>query len=186
MNELLLGRRIREMRHDRGLTLEEVGRRADLSKSLLSKIENGNVSPPIATLARIAAAFGVPMGYFFEEEARQQQAIFVRGSERQRMDTAVHGPEYAYEYLAFGNPMPRLMEPFVITIEAGAQKQPTLYDHPGEQFILVLEGEMEYLFGNTSFHACMGDSLYLDARVPHGPKQLHGKKVVYLSIFTNR
>lgn len=186
MNEVLLGRRIRELRHGRGMTLEEVGKRANLSKSLLSKIENAQVSPPIATLSRIAAALTVPIGYFFEEDAREDQALFVPKEARQRVESSNHGPEYTYEHLAHGGPFPRLLEPFVITVEAGSQKQPTLLDHPGEQFVMVLEGEMDYLFGSSVYRMKEGDCMYFDARVPHGPKQLEGQRVSYLAILTNR
>lgn len=186
MNELLLGRRIRELRHERQLTLEQLGKLTGFSKSLLSKIENAQVSPPIATLSRIAEALEVTIGYFFEEEARQDRAIFVSKSERQRVDQKKLGPEYSYEHLAFGSSMKRLMEPFVIFLEPDSQDSATLFEHPGEEFILVLEGAMEFLFGNTSYPMKTGDSLYFDARVPHGPKQVHGQPVKYLAIFTNR
>ncbi|MCC7493440.1 MAG: helix-turn-helix transcriptional regulator [Fimbriimonadaceae bacterium] len=186
MNELLLGRRIKELRRERGYTLEEVAKRTGFSKSLLSKIENSQVSPPIATLSRIASALDVAIGFFFEEEARQDRAIFVPKSQRQRIDRRDLGPEYGYEHLAFGSTMPRLMEPFVIFLEPDSQEVATLFEHPGEEFIMVLQGEMEFLFGSTSYRMAEGDSLYFDARVPHGPKQLHGRPVKYLAIFTNR
>lgn len=186
MNELLLGRRIRELRRERGLTLEELGNRTGFSKSLLSKVENAQVSPPIATLSRIASALDVSIGYFFAEEARQDRAIFVPKSRRQQLGEQVHGPEYSYEHLAYGSSMPRLMEPFVISLAAGSQESPTLFEHPGEEFIMVLEGRMEFLFGSTSYPMEEGDGLYFDARVPHGPKLYEGSGVQYLAIFTNR
>ncbi len=186
MNELLVGRRIRELRHDRGLTLDELGQLTGFSKSLLSKIENGHVSPPIATLSSIASALEVSIGYFFEEEARQDRAIFVPKSRREQMSEQVHGPEYSYEHLAYGNAMPRLMEPFVISLAAGSQDKPTLFEHPGEEFIMVLDGQMDFLFGNTAYSMEVGDGLYFDARVPHGPKLREGSGVQYLAIFTNR
>ncbi|NUP99924.1 MAG: helix-turn-helix transcriptional regulator [Armatimonadetes bacterium] len=186
MNELILGRRIRELRHERNLTLEEVGRRTGFSKSLLSKIENAQVSPPIATLSKIAQALEVSIGYFFEEEARQDRAIFVPKEKRQRVDQRKHGPEYSYEHLAYGSTMPRLMEPFVIFLEPSSQESPSLFEHPGEEFIMVIEGEMDFLFGSTKYRMREGDALYFDARVPHGPRQVLGKPVKYLAIFTNR
>lgn len=186
MNELLLGRRIKELRREQGLTLQQLGDRTGFSKSLLSKIENAQVSPPIGTLSKIARALGVPIGYFFEEEARQDRAIFVPRDQRQTMESTEHGSEYHYEHLAFGGAMLRLMEPFVISIGPNEQRAPNLFEHPGEEFILVLEGEMDFLFGNTSYHMTVGDSMYLDARVPHGPRQTDGKPVSYLAIFTNR
>lgn len=186
MNEQLLAKRIKEMRLNRGMTLEQVGKIAGLSKSLLSKVENCQVSPPISTLSRIASALSVPIGYFFEEECRQHLAVYVRREERQRVESSRHGPDYSYEHLAHGSLMPRLMEPFVLTLDENAQAEPTLFDHPGEEFILVLEGEMEYMLGSDTYHMREGDSIYIDARVPHGPKQVRGQKVSYLAIFTNR
>lgn len=185
MNELLIGRRVKEMRLKLDLTLAELGRRAGLSKSLLSKVENAQVSPPIATLYKIARALDVPMGYFFEEEAREDRVIYVPKDKRQRVEQSRHA-EYGYEHLASGSTMMRLMEPFMITLEANSQAEPTLFESQNEEFILVLEGEVDYLFGSTSYHLTEGDALYFDARVPHGPKQVEGKAVRYLAVFTNR
>lgn len=186
MNELILGRRIRELRHERALTLDQLGQRTGMSKSLLSKVENAQVSPPIATLSKIAGALGVSIGYFFEEDPRQENAVYVPVAERQRVDAAAHGAEYNYEHLAHGGTMPRLMEPFIITLDGSTPSPEKLFDHPGEEFIMVLEGEMRFLFGSTSYHMRTGDSLYFDARVPHGPQLIDDKPVSYLAIFTNR
>ncbi len=186
MNDLLLARRVRTLRKEHGYTLEELGNLTGYSKSLISKIENAQVSPPIATLSRIASALDVAIGYFFEEEVREDRAIFVPKSERQCVDQGKHGPEYSYEHLAYGSSMPRLMEPFIISLESDSQDNATLFDHPGEEFVLVLEGEMEFLFGSNSYAMKSGDSLYFDARVPHGPKQVLGRPVKYLAVFTNR
>lgn len=185
MNELLLGRRIRELRHERGFTLEQLGSLTGMSKSLLSKVETGQVSPPIATLSKIAASLGVSIGYFFEDDARQDNALFVPRTARQVIDAQLHGAEYNYEHLAFGGTMPRLMEPFIIKLEPDQEVTGKLFDHPGEEFIMVLAGEMRFLFGSTSYHMKEGDSLYFDARVPHGPQQIDGAPVQYLAVFTN-
>lgn len=186
MNQAILGRRIRELRRERGLTLEQVGNLTGLSKSLLSKVENAQVSPPIATLSKIGAALEVPIGFFFQEEPREDTTIYVPKAERVVMDSTEHGSEYRYEHLAANGSFPRLMEPFVVSMDANTQTSPRLYDHPGDEFLMVLVGEMEYLVGSTTYHLGEGDALYLDARVPHGPKQLDGKQVKYLVVFTNR
>lgn len=186
MNVKLLGLRIKQLRAERKMTLQDVGKLAGVSKSLLSKVENSQVMPPISTLSKIAAALDAPICYFFQEDVRQDLGVFVPRDGRQRVDAGPHGPDYTYEHLSHGVTFPRLMEPFVISLAPESQQQAELYDHPGEEFVLVLEGEMDFMFGNAVYRMEVGDSMYIDARVPHGPAQVDGLPVAYLAVLTNR
>jgi mannose-6-phosphate isomerase-like protein (cupin superfamily) len=59
-----------------------------------------------------------------------------------------------------------------------------LRQHPGEQFILMMEGEMDYVCGNREFTLRPGDCLYLNARVPHGPKVKRSRRARYMAVHT--
>ena len=177
--EQLIGLRVRELRQKRELTLEQVAGRANLSKSFISKVERGAVSISIAALSRLADGLGVPMGEIFDTGEIRSDAIFVSRGQGTSLDKHSKLP-YQYEVL-----MPRrgdrVMQPIIISID-GRRTRFELRDHPGEQFIFVLEGHMQYICGNEEFRLGSGDCLYLNARVPHGPKLKQNQKVRYLCV----
>lgn len=180
-----LARSIRELRTQRGLTLQAVADGAGFSKGLLSKIETGIVSPPIATLAKLAEVFEVPIGEFFEgpPEADDAQVFFPKTARRQ-VRGRLSSHNYLYELLVRGRKR-RDMQPMIITVDARTYKS-KLLDHSGEQFIYLLEGEMDYVVGDKVFTVTPGDCLYFDARQRHGAKLRKHQKAVYLVVFSER
>jgi len=179
--EQLLAMRIRNMRQNRRLTLQQVVERAKLSRSFLSKVERGTVSISIAALSRLANVLDVPLGEFFETSTTDSAVIFVKRGEGASLDKHSKLP-YRYEVLVPKSGL-RQMQPIVISID-GKQTQFELRSHPGEQFIFVLEGEMQYVCGNQKFCLAPGDCLYLNANTPHGPKLARNQKVRYLCVQT--
>lgn len=180
--EHYIARRIRRLRTAQGKTLQQISDITGLSKGLLSKIENCIVSPPIATLAKLATALGVPIGEFFETDDLEAGTFHFPKSKRKR----VRGPrsELNYEYeLLVGGRKRRDMQPMIISID-GRKSKFVLQEHPGEQFIFMLEGSMEYVVGDTTCSVEPGDCLYFDARMPHGPKLQKTQKASYLVVFS--
>jgi len=178
--EKIIARRIRKIRLEREMTLDDLAQGSGLSKGLLSKIENNRVSPPVATLVRIARAMGVSLGDFFSP-ADDRAVRLVRAGHGPRYDPeeAARGP--VLEALAGGFARPR-MEPLLVTIEAADGYQPRFYSHPGQELILVLEGEMKYRYGDEEYELFQGDSLYFNAEHEHGPLPRRGQRVKYLSV----
>lgn len=180
-----LARRIRELRTERGLTLQNVAERAGFSKGLLSKIETGVVSPPIATLAKLAEVFDVPIGEFFDMPPDSGDAeIFFPKSSRREVRGRLSSHNYRYELLVHGRRR-RDMQAMLITVDAKTYKA-KLVDHSGEQFIYLLEGEMDYVVGDQVFTVKPGDCLYFDARQLHGAKLRKHQKATYLVVFSGR
>lgn len=178
--EYRLAKRIKQLRKSRNMTLQQVSELAGFSKGLLSKVENCMVSPPIATLAKLAEAFDVSIGEFFESDAQDPQVVFFP-KEKRRMARGRRS-SLNYELLAPGR-RHRDMEPMSVTID-GRTYQFALQDHPGEQFLYCLEGEMDYIVGDKSHHVRPGDCLYFDARQPHGPKLAKTQKARYIVVFS--
>lgn len=181
--EHLIAKHIRELRQDRRLTLQQLAEKASFSKSFLSKVERFKVSISIATLSRLANALGVPLGEFFDTGEPDSQIIYVpRGGGRSVIGRRRTVP-YQYEVLVPGRGM-RQMQPVMVSID-GRKMKFELRDHPGEQFTFVLEGEMDYVWGNREFSLRPGDCLYFNGRTPHGPKLRRNQKVRYLAVFTS-
>jgi transcriptional regulator with XRE-family HTH domain len=182
IEEQLIARRIRELRKTRHLTLDQVASKAGISKSFLSKVERSNVSISIAALCRLANSLEVSIGEFFDAEEPNSEAIFVpRGQGKSVTHTHPNLP-YEYEVLIPRRGM-RLMQPTMITVD-GRKAKLELRQHPGEQFILMIEGQMNYICGHQEFTMQPGDCLYLNALTPHGPKVKRNQRARYLSVQT--
>ncbi|MCK9172524.1 helix-turn-helix domain-containing protein [Desulfuromonas thiophila] len=171
VKELQIGMKIRNLRQDRRLTLQDVADRTGLSKPLLSQIENNQVIPPLATLLRIAKAFGITLNCFFEDERDENKCILIRAGQqhsRQLRPSHSHRPQpYTYHSRAYGKTRHH-MEPFDVEFLARQWHDDLLVRHEGEEFLYLLEGEVEFRYGDQTYHLRPGDSVYYDSSEPHG------------------
>ena len=177
-----IARRVRQFRSARNMTLQEVSDLTGLSKGLLSKIENCVVSPPIATLAKLAKALGVDIGDFFDSDEVDPGTVFFPKNKRKTVNGRRSQLNYAYELLVPGRKR-RDMQPMIVSTD-GKNCKFVLQEHPGEQFVFMLEGAMEYVVGDKTYTVLPEDCLYFDARVPHGPKLQGTQRARYLVVFS--
>lgn len=166
-----IGVKIKELRRERGITLKTMAEEIGFSPALISQIENQNVSPPIATLAKIARYFDVPMASFFDEaEKSDAKYEVVRGAERKRIRRVINplGTDHGYSYDALcSHGAERSMEPFLLTVEPGVRDEESLYSHEGQEFLFVLEGKVLMLLGDDRVELAAGDSLYFNSSLKH-------------------
>lgn len=171
VKELQIGLKIRRLRQERRLTLQDLAEGTGLSKPLLSQIENDQVIPPLSTLLRIAKAFKVPLQTFFQEEGSSEKCILVRAGESRRLPRRpnLEGalPPYTYHSLAYGKKH-RNLEPFLVEFEAREWSDELQVSHEGEEFFFLLEGELELHYGEQVMAMGPGDSVYYDSSEPHG------------------
>ncbi len=179
--EAALGQVVREFRKRALLGISELARRARLSPGMVSKIENGAISPSLASIRALARALQVPVTSLFREFDEVTDATFVRAGE----GTLVHrdGLSIAHEYRVLGQTTAKgiAVEPYLMTYTEGSRVVPFLH-RSGTQFVYVLEGRLNYRHGNKTFLMSEGDSLLFQADVPHGPEELLTTPVRYLSV----
>ena len=178
--ERYIARRIKQLRADRGMTLKQVSDVTGLSKGLLSKIENCIVSPPIGTLAKLANALDVPIGEFFDTDGLDPGKVFYSKGDRKTVHGRRSSLNYEYQLLVHGGRR-REMQPMIVLID-GKTYEFGLQEHPGEQFIFVVEGSMDYIVGDKKYSLGPEDCLYHDGHVPHGPKLSRDQKVRYVVV----
>ena len=94
--EFNIGTKIKALRKARKLTLQDVARETGFSPALISQIENNNVSPPIATLSKIARFFDVKMGHFFEDDEEDRKYEVVRRDERRVISRVISKASYNF------------------------------------------------------------------------------------------
>ncbi len=165
-----VGEKIKQLREDSAVSLKDLEERTGLSSAVLSQIENHLVSPPLGTLIRIAKALNVRPAHFFDEHPDQSFTL-VRKDERKPVSrfASKRGVGYGYAYESLGHDMKgRHMEPFLITLEpATTMKSPRPSTHDGEEFIFVLEGEVQVTLGEHSDVLQAGDAIYYHSSIPH-------------------
>ena len=184
--EFNIGQKIKALRKERKLTLQDVATETGFSPALISQIENNNVSPPIATLSKIARFFDVKMSFFFEEGEDTSRYEIVRHDERRIVSRVIskdgtkHG--YTYETLSYRKKNKK-MEPFLLTVTERAAEE-TLYNHEGEEFLLILSGSAEIILDDERFALEEGDAVYFDSTVKHRLLSKDGQTVQVLAVVT--
>lgn len=175
--EMTIGEKIRDLREKKGLSLQDLANRTGYSSAILSQMENHMVSPPLGALIKLAKALELKVGAFFGDEPRESYAI-VRKDERRSISrfASKEGVSYGYSYESLGfDKKDRHMEPFLVSLEPATVKSEKLSAHEGEEFIFVLEGEMEAILGTHKDILYPGDCIYYDSNVPH-KVQCHQEK----------
>lgn len=167
MLEKKIADKIRRIRKNKGITLAQLGDQTQLSKGLLSRIENCQVSPPIATLSKIARGLEVPINVFFEEDDSEQKGYAVT-HKNERKQVIQKGTKIGFSYYSLTSlKSPHAIEPFVVKYPVIAKEPAILFDHTGEEFLFVLKGEMELVYGKEKVRLGVGDAIHFDPSTPH-------------------
>lgn len=177
-----VGAVIRELRQKEGLTLAQVAELAGLSRGMLSKIETGSTMPGLDTLARVARALGVTMSELFRKyDAGTATAQHVKRGESMEVVRRGTRNGHTYHLLAYSRGPVKSFEPFLITMEDNSQDYPR-FQHPGTEFLYMLEGVLEYRCGEQSYVLEPGDALTFNGETPHGPGELTQTPIKFLSV----
>ncbi|NYS25744.1 helix-turn-helix domain-containing protein [Rhodobacteraceae bacterium 2376] len=181
--EVAIGRELRAFRRQKGLTGAQLAELTGLSVGMLSKIENGQISPSLTTLMTLANTLSVPLTAFFRGFEENRYAVHVKSGEGIEIERA--GTRSGHQYTLLGhigaNTSGVVVEPYLLTLTESSDIFPT-FQHDGMEFIYMLEGCVGYRHGDRFFRLDPGDSLFFDADAPHGPEELITLPARYLSI----
>lgn len=179
--EVAIGHQVREYRTKLGMTVADLGRQANLSPGMLSKIENGITSPSLSTLQSLSRALNVPVTAFFRKFEEQRDATFVKAGQGLAIER--RGTRAGHQYHLLGHTIGKnlVVEPYLVTLTEQSDVFP-LFQHSGLEFIYLLEGEVAYRHGNKLYAMEAGDSLFFDADAPHGPEELRKLPIKLLSV----
>lgn len=177
-----LGHTIRDLRLQHRLTIAEVSERAGISRGMLSKIENALTATSLETLEQIANALGVTLSHLFRNYKIPSGSVQMV-KKGQGMEVVRRGTKsgHTYHLLAYDQGPQKSFEPFLITLEDPGEEFPP-FEHPGTEFLYMLEGLVEYRVGQETFVLEPGDSLTFRGEIPHRPERMQGTPVRFLSI----
>lgn len=180
--ERYIGSTIREMRQKLGLTIAEISEQTGISRGMLSKIENAQTATSLETLAKLAQALGISLSAFFRNyNVPEGDAQIVKKGEG--MEVVRRGTKrgHTYHLLAYDQGPTKRFEPFLITMDDASEVFPT-FEHPGIEFIYMLEGKIEYRHGQSTYLLEPGDALTFRGDIPHGPEKLIQLPIRFLAV----
>lgn len=181
--ERAIGRQVRRYRKQLGLTITDMCNRTGLSAGMMSKIENGNTSPSLATLRSLSTALNVPVTALFRQFEEQRDATFVKAGQGLAIERRGTRAGHQYQLLGHSVHSEVSVEPYLITLEQGSEVFP-IFQHAGSEFIFMLQGSMIYRHLNATYEMMPGDSLFFDADAPHGPEELVDLPVRFISVIS--
>jgi len=161
--DLNIGTHIRRLRLQQRRTQQEIASVCGFTKSLLSKSESNTVTPPVATLVKIARSLGTSVSTLMEADGHAG-TVHTPGADARR---GIIKTERGYWIFPFATRRKdKRMQPFLMLARKGEVKQHHLV-HDGEEFIYVLEGQMKVQVGNAEYRLSPGDSLYFSSAEEH-------------------
>ncbi|GAB4335799.1 MAG: XRE family transcriptional regulator [Candidatus Abyssubacteria bacterium] len=184
IQEMHVGEKVKKLREEKGMSLAELAEKSGFSSALLSQIENHMISPPLGTLIKLAGAMDVSIGHFFEDKA-DAPFVIVRAEERRHVSRVAskEGVKFGYRYESLAQDKKnRFMEPFLVTLEPATKKDRNAYSHEGEEFIFVLDGEMEVTLEDHTDVLKPGDCIYFDSRLRHRVECVGDKETRILAV----
>jgi DNA-binding transcriptional MerR regulator/mannose-6-phosphate isomerase-like protein (cupin superfamily) len=157
-NSATIGVRLRQLRLSRELSLANVAKAAGISVGFLSAIERSQMSASISTLRRLARFYKTNILDF--HDPAESQSRLVRPKSRKVLEA---GPGVRMELLAWGN---TVMEPHLFRIAPNAGSGES-YTHEGEEFLMVMRGQLQLALDGQEYHLKVGDSFYFESATPH-------------------
>ena len=183
----IVGLKIKGIRESKNLSIEEIAERSGLSAEQITSIETDQNLPSLGPLIKIARALGVRLGTFMDDNDALGPVV-CRAADRERESSISfsNGAMNARRHMEY-HPLAkqkagRHMEPFIIDINPTDDKDFQLSAHEGEEFIYVMQGEIEIDYGKERYHLQEGDSIYYDSIVNHHLHGAPGKQAKILAL----
>jgi transcriptional regulator with XRE-family HTH domain len=160
-----IGPKLRSLRKQAGLSLQQLAARSDVSAAAIHKIEQSGMVPTITTLLKLAGALGRPVAYFVdEEEIASDPTVFIKDGEQRPILTSHTGIDLAGISGAYGR---FFLAGARATVVPGASSGDRAMQHPGEELVYLLSGELEFVVNEQTYCLQPGDSLHFRTQQPH-------------------
>ncbi len=177
----VIGNHVRSRRKAIGLSVAALAQRSEISKGMLSKIENAQTSPSLATLERLAAALEMPVTSLFRGLSEERDAVFVKAGSGPEIIRQGTRAGHRYELLGSMRGPYKHIEPLFVSLTEPSEVFP-LFQHEGIEMLYMLDGVMEYTYGRQRYMMEAGDTLQFEGDIPHGPTVLKVLPIHFLSV----
>ncbi len=180
-----IGLRIKNLRENRKVTFEELAKRTGLPVEFLKQLENQDLYPSIGPLLKVSRALGTRLGTLLDDQVSSDPVVVRKAARREELSmlTAKDAP-VALRFHSLGRgKADRHMEPFFIDIMPESENDKKLSSHEGEEWIMVVSGEVQIAYGEKVIRLQEGDSIYYNSVVPHNVCSVGGKAEIIACLY---
>jgi len=182
MNEQIrqIAERLKGLRDALDITPEDMAKAANLPTPTYLLLESGTVDISVSVLHQIAQTYGIELTALMFGDEPKMNAYFI--TRRGKGVTVERTKAYKYQSLAAGF-AGRKADPFLVTVHPKPADEPIFLNaHPGQEYNLILEGQMLLQINGKELTLQQGDSIYFNSELPHGMKALDDAPVRFLAI----
>lgn len=181
-----IGSKIRQLRNARHVSVRELAQQSQCSEVQIERLEAGELVPSLAPLLKIARGLGVRLGTLLDDHPHTGPVLARSAAPCPVTRFSGHGMPDGRSELDFfalaADKQDRHMEPFVIAVHPPETQDYPLSSHEGEEFLYVLSGAVEVLYGKDTHRLAPGDSIYYDSIVPHHVHAADGSEARLLAV----
>ncbi len=171
-------KRQREIAH---ISLRKLAGLSGISSAMVSRIENGQVSPSLSTLEALAEALSLSVITFFADSVQTADVTYVKAGQGLSATRSFADHHHEFRILGRHRKNPLEFESVSVTIDRSKDDIYPGYINRGYVFLTITKGECVYQCGDTDFPMSVGDSLSFDAELLHGVKEVVTKSVTFTS-----
>jgi len=178
-----ISNRIKERRREKNITVQELATQANVSKGLISQIENSRTIPSLIVLIDIIKALEIDLNEFFKDirTISKQSPILVLRKEEYEHFEKEHTTGFNYQRILTRFIDHSTIDIVLLELEPNATRP--LVETDAYEYKYILSGEIEYQFNDDKIRLKQGDSMLFDGRIPHTPVNLGDHKASMLVIY---
>ena len=178
-----IGKRIKDIRKENNLTINELANRANVSNGLISRIENGRTIPSLPVLLDLIQSLDIDASYFFEgvENRNSAKYLYIPKENQQIIEKEIEAQGFKYMHI-FSKSLNSLgFEAVLLTLEPNSRREKVITD--AWEFKYILKGTVKYLIDQEEVILSEGDALYFNGRFPHVPVSISDESCIMLVLY---
>jgi len=178
-----ISNRIKERRRDKNITVQELATQANVSKGLISQIENSRTIPSLIVLIDIIKALEIDLNEFFKDIRTKSKLspILIKRKEEYEHFEKEHANGFYYQRILTRFIDHSTVDIVILNLEPNATRP--LVETDAFEYKYILAGEIEYQFNDERIHLSQGDSMLFDGRIPHTPVNLGTQTASMLVVY---
>ncbi len=178
-----IGKRIRTYREKLAMSIDDLSESTSLPAGLIKDFESGRVTPAIGMMVKLSRALGQRVGTFTDDQIARDPIITRSADREEGVTSHKENSQGHYRYHSLGTgKADRHMEPFFIKVSPTEERANS--SHEGEEFVVVVSGQVELVYGKETYLLKEGDTMYYNSLVPHCLSAVGGDAEIYAVIFT--